>query len=48
MDRTKIVLADLDSICQKLSVRALGFVIALPFFSGINCLCACTGDPIQL
>ena len=39
MDHTKIVLAGLDSSRQELSVRGLGFVIALLVCLGITIIC---------
>ena len=43
MDFTKIVKTDLDSSRQELSNGGLGFVIALPIFSGNNFSLAYTG-----
>ena len=48
MGHTKIVRTDLNSPCRELSVRGLGFVVALPVFSGINFVCAPTERAIQL
>ena len=38
----------MDSPRQNLSVRGLGFVVALLVCLGINISCACTGGAIQL
>ena len=48
MDFTKTVKADLDFPRRELSNGGPGFVVALPFFSGINLSCARTGKAIQL
>ena len=48
MDHTKMDQADLDSPCQGLSVRGLGFVVAFSVCSGIDLLCASTRGLIQL
>ena len=45
MNHTKIVPAvDLDFPRQELSVRGLGFVVALPVCLKINCLSLCTRE----
>ena len=48
MGHTKIDHMDLDSPRQELSVRGLGFVVALLVHWGIIFVCASTGGPIQL
>ena len=47
MDHTNIDQPDLDSPRQELSVRGLGFVVALSFRWQMNFSCATTGGPIQ-
>ena len=43
MDHTKVDQADLDFPCRELSVRGLGFAVALLVHSGIGFLSACIG-----
>ena len=38
----------MNSPCQNISARGLGFVVSLLVRLGINILCACTGGEIQL
>ena len=44
MDHTKIVPADLDSHQRELSLRGLGFVVALSFFLELIFMCVYRGS----